>query len=85
MTTHEYIESLWNGFLMRNPVLLIWKSYAGLMVLSAQHVALFQSHGIKLEGGWFAPDAVTKHQSLEVRSSTKHAPPLRLGLKLLGI
>jgi hypothetical protein len=46
------------------------------MVLSAQHVVQFQSRGIKLGGDWFAPDVVTKHPSLEVRSSTKRAPPL---------
>lgn len=84
MTTHEYIGSLWSGFLTRNPVLPIWKSCAGLMVLSAQHVALFQSRGIKLGGDWFAPDVVTKHPPLEVRFSIKHALLLRLGLKLLG-
>ncbi len=54
------------------------------MVLSAQHVAVFQNRGIKLEGDWFALDVVTKPLPLEVRSSIKHAPPLRLGLKLLG-
>ena len=84
MTTHEYIGSSWRGFLTRNPVLPIWRSYAGRVVLSAQHVALFQIRGIKLGGDGFAPDVVTKHPSLEVRSSTKHALPLRLGLKLHG-
>ena len=70
---------------MRNPVSPILGSYVGRMVLSAQHVALYQSRGIKLGGDWFAPDVVTKHPPLGVRSSTKHAPLLRLGLKLHGI
>jgi hypothetical protein len=84
VTTHEYIGSLWSGFPTRTPVLPIWKNCAGRMVSSAQHVALFQSRGIKLGGDWFAPDVVTKHPPLEVRFSTKHALPLLLGLKLLG-
>jgi len=54
------------------------------MVLSAQPVTLFQNRGIKLGGDLFALDVATKHPPLEVRSSIKHAPPLRLGLKLLG-
>lgn len=70
---------------MRNPVSPILGSYVGRMVLSAQHVALYQSRGIKLGGDWFAPDVVTKHPPLEVLSSTKRAPLLRLGLKLHGI
>jgi hypothetical protein len=84
VTTHGYIGSLWSGFQTRNPALPIWRSYAGLMVLSAQHVALFQNRGIKLGGDWFALDVATKHLPPEVRSSIKHAPPLRLGLKRLG-
>ena len=84
MTIHEHIESLWSGFLTRNPVSPILRSYAGRMVLSAQHVALFQSRGIKLGGDWFAPDVVTKHPLPGARSSTKRAPLLRLGLRLLG-
>ncbi len=84
MTTHEYIGSLWSGFQTRNPALPIWRSYAGLMILSAQHVTLFQNRGIKLGGDLFALDVATKHPPLEVRSSIKHAPPLRPGLKLLG-
>jgi hypothetical protein len=69
---------------MRNPVSPTLESYVGRMVLSAQHAALYQSRGIKLGGDWFAPDVVTKHPPLEVRSSTKRAPLLRLGLKLHG-
>ena len=67
-----------------NPVLPIWRSYAGLMVLSAQHVVQFQSRGIKLGGDWFVPGVATKHPPLEVRSSIKHVHPLQLGLKRLG-
>ena len=45
-----------------NPVLPIWRSYDGLMVLFVQSVVLPQSLGIKLEGDWFVPDVATKHQ-----------------------
>jgi hypothetical protein len=54
------------------------------MVLFAQDVALLQNRGIKLEGDWFVLNVVIKHPSPEGPSSTKHAPLLRLGLKLLG-
>ena len=67
-----------------NPVLPIWRSYAGLMDLSVQSVMLSQSRGIKLGGDWFAPDVAIKHQPCEVRSSIKHAHLLQRGLRLLG-
>jgi hypothetical protein len=84
VTIHEHIGSLWSGFLTRNPVSPILRSYAGRMVLSAQHVALFQSRGIKLGGDWFAPGVATKHLPLAVRSSIKHVHPLQLGLRRHG-
>jgi len=37
MATHDYIGSLWRGFLEGNPALPILRNDAGLVVLSARH------------------------------------------------
>lgn len=55
------------------------------MGLYAPHVILAQSHGDKLEGGWFALPAVIKYLLLAVRSLRRLVPHLRRGLRLLGI
>ncbi len=56
-----------------NPALLIWKSYAGLAVLSAPYVILPLIRVIKLAGDWFARIVAAKPQQPDVRSSIKRA------------
>ncbi len=56
-----------------------WRNYAGRMGLHVLHVILPQSHGDKLEGGWFALPAVIKHLLLAERSWRKLVLHLRHG------